>query len=201
MQPITIATKAGDVRCEQFGDPSGAAIVWAFGAGGGFGGPAGGLYTRLAERLIPHAIASLCVDYRLPGRLNPCVDDLLAGIDYLLREGARTVVLAGHSFGGAVVIQAGLIHPAVAGVAALSSQSYGTEGVENLSPRPLLLIHGMQDEILPPFCSEDIYARARQPKHLILYPGCMHGLDECAEDLDRDLTRWLLTVCLPADDT
>jgi pimeloyl-ACP methyl ester carboxylesterase len=139
MQPITIATKGGDVRCEQFGQPSRAAIVWAFGAGGGFGGPAGGRYTRRAEGPIPHAIASLCVD------------DLLAGIDFLFREGARSVVLAGHSFGGAVVIQAGLTHPVVAAVAALSSQIYGTESVENLSPRPLLLIRGMQDKILPPF--------------------------------------------------
>ena len=29
------------------------AMLWVFGAGGGLGGPAGGLYTRLGERLRP----------------------------------------------------------------------------------------------------------------------------------------------------
>jgi len=194
MQPITIRTKSGDVRCEQFGKASDAAVVWVFGAGGGFGGPAGGVYSRLAERLLPNAIASLCVDYRQPGRLKSCVGDVFAGVEYMAGEGALRVVLIGHSFGGAVVIQAGMAHAKVTGVAALSSQSYGTHGVERLSPKPLLLVHGLQDEVLPPFCSQDIYARARQPKDLVLYPGCLHGLDQCAEALDRDLTAWLLKV-------
>jgi len=49
------------------------------------------------------------------------------------------VALVGHSFGGAVVIRVGVASPAVATVAALSSQSYGTEDVASLAPRPLFL--------------------------------------------------------------
>jgi hypothetical protein len=32
---------------------------------------------------------------------------------------------------------------------------------------------------------------AMEPKELVLYQGCRHGLDDCREELDRDLTEWL----------
>ncbi len=57
-----------------------------------------------------------------------------------------------------------------------------------------MVMHGTDDEILPDACSRDIYERARQPKELILYPGCRHGLDQCREKLDRDLAGWLERV-------
>ena len=68
--------------------------------------------------------------------------------------------------------------------------SFGTDGVEKLSPRPLLLIHGEADEVLPFACSQDIYRRAREPKELILYPGCRHGLDRCSSKIWIG-TRWV----------
>ena len=43
----------------------------------------------------------------------------------------------------------------------------------------------------PPTCSRDIYQRADEPKQLLVYPGCSHGLDQCRERLDADLLRWL----------
>ena len=63
-----------------------------------------------------------------------------------------------------------------------------------LAPRPVLLVHGEADEILPADCSRDLLARAGEPKRLILYPGCSHGLDERREALDRDLLAWLSEV-------
>ncbi len=96
------------------------------------------------------------------------------------------------------MINAGTISEAVIAVAALSSQTAGTDQVDRLSPKPLLLVHGEADEVLPAACSLDIHARARDPKKLILYSGCLHGLDQCQEALDRDLTRWLRDVLVPA---
>jgi fermentation-respiration switch protein FrsA (DUF1100 family) len=139
-------------------------------------------------------VTSLELDYRRPGDLEECVLDILVGLAYLEMLGKDQIVLVGHSFGGAVVINAGLISEAVIAVAALSSQTAGTNQVAKLSPKPLLLVHGEADEVLPASCSQDIYARAGDPKELILYPGCLHGLDQCRDDLDRDLTRWLKEV-------
>ena len=175
------------------------AILWVFGAGGGLGGPAGGLYTRLGERLRPRGVASLELDYLRPGYLDACVSDVLVGLGYLESLGKSRIVLVGHSFGGAVVISAGAISPLVVAVAALSSQTAGAMAVGALSPKPVIFIHGSADEVLPDRCSRDLHARAREPKELILYPGCRHGLDQCRENLNRDLTRWLeRTLRLPA---
>ena len=92
------------------------------------------------------------------------------------------------------VITAGTVSDSVVGVAALSSQSRGTEAAALLAPKPLLVVHGQADEVLPAACGQDIHRRARPPKELILYPNCRHGLDECREALDRDLLGWLERV-------
>jgi alpha/beta superfamily hydrolase len=194
-QRLRLVTEAGAIDCRlQAAETGDAAVLWVFGAGGGLGGPAGGLYTRLGQRLRPRGITSLELAYRHPGRLQDCVQDVLLGLDWLGSEGRRRVVLVGHSFGGAVVITAGAATEVVIAVAALSSQTRGTEAVAELAPRPLLVAHGTADEVLPDSCAKDIHRRAREPKDLILYPGCRHGLDQCREALDRDLLGWLERV-------
>ena len=192
---MRLNTNAGTIRCRLHETTIGdAAILWVFGAGGGLGGPAGGVYERLANQFQPFNITSLQLDYRRPGYLRDCVADVLLGIEYLKNLGKTKVVLVGHSFGGAVVISAGIISDAVIAVAALSSQTSGAENASLLSPKPLLLIHGTDDEILPSSCSLYIYQKAQEPKEIILYKGCLHGLDQCREEVDRDLTRWLKEV-------
>ncbi len=169
-------------------------MLWVGGAGGGLDGPAGGLYPRLAARLAERRVASLRLDYRHPNELIACVLDVLLGIEHLRALEKRRVILVGHSFGGAIVIEAGAVSESVVAVAALSSQTYGTARARDLCPRPLLLVHGEHDDVLPAACSRDIYRRARSPKRLLLYPGCGHGLDECRDDVDRDLLAWIEAV-------
>ncbi|HEX7185375.1 MAG TPA: alpha/beta hydrolase [Thermoanaerobaculia bacterium] len=190
--PLELQTDAGTITCRYHEVARGeAAVVWIGGAGGGLDGPAGGLYPRLATALATQGIASLRLSYRYPNQLASCVLDTLLGAAYVATQGHVRVALVGHSFGGAVAITAGALGEEVVAVAALSSQAFGTERVPDLSPRPLLLIHGSDDEVLPDICSRDIYHRAREPKEIFLYPDCRHGLDECRERLDRDLTQWL----------
>ncbi len=194
-EPLVLQTDAGRIVCRFHDAPTGdAAVLWVFGAGGGLGGPAGGLYPRLAQHLVGGGVASLELAYRRPGALADCVLDVRLGIDVLGEHGRARVVLVGHSFGGAVVITAGAMSEGVVGVAALSSQLAGTDLADRLSPRPLLLVHGSADEVLPDRCSREIYRRAKEPKRLVLYPGCRHGLDQCREELDRDLLAWLREV-------
>jgi fermentation-respiration switch protein FrsA (DUF1100 family) len=70
----------------------------------------------------------------------------------------------------------------------------GADDIAELSPRPVLLVHGSSDEVLSDVCSRELYELAAEPKQLVLYPGCSHGLDECRESLDRDLLEWLRRV-------
>ncbi|MCC6585086.1 MAG: alpha/beta hydrolase [Bryobacterales bacterium] len=195
---FTVQTNGGNMRARYHaGESNNPAVLWVFGAGGGLGGPAGGVYERLGKTLAGEGVGSLQLDYRQPGDLAGCTLDVLLGLEYLAYREHPHAVLVGHSFGGAVVINTGAISERVIAVAALSSQSYGADRVTDVSPRPLLLLHGESDEVLPPMCSESLYRRAKQPKKLKTYPGCRHGLDDCKDELDRDLLDWIHTVLTP----
>jgi alpha-beta hydrolase superfamily lysophospholipase len=104
MERLRLLTDGGAITCRLHPTPEGdAAVLWVFGAGGGLGGPADGLYPRLAQRLRSRGVLSVELAWRQPARMGPCVADLLAGLDWLAGQGRRRVALAGHSFGGAVV--------------------------------------------------------------------------------------------------
>ena len=191
---VLLATSRGEIRgwLHPCATAPGAAI-YVGGALGGFEGPANDLYGRLADRLRPQ-ISGLRLHYRQPGEFEECVLDVLAGVSFLRGVGATGgVALVGHSFGGAVVIKAGELAAAVAGVAALSPQLHGTHTVERLS-KPLLLVHGMRDGILDHAASEDIHARAVEPKRLVLYAEADHTLAQAAADLEELLASWLPDV-------
>jgi alpha-beta hydrolase superfamily lysophospholipase len=198
VEHLRLQTDAGLISCRYHEAAAGdAAVVWVSGAGGGLDGPAHGLYPRLAGHLVGEGIASLRLDYRHPNFIETCVLDTLLSIAYLGQRGRRRVALVGHSFGGAVAITAGALSESVFAVAALSSQTYGTELVAELSPRSLLLIHGAADEILSDDCARDLYQRACEPRSLLIYPDCGHGLDACRDRLDHDLTAWLRRALAP----
>jgi hypothetical protein len=167
-------------------------VLFVAGARGGYDGPAHKLYERLARSLLVDGISALRVDYRSPGDFTECVLDVLGGLSFLKGLGTRRAALVGHSFGAAVVIKAGELSPLVSAVASLSPQLYGTKDVAQLAPRPLLLVHGMKDGVLGKEASEDIYARASEPKRIVLYAEADHSLNQEAEALFSLLREWLV---------
>jgi hypothetical protein len=166
-------------------------VVWVGGAGGGLDGPARGLYPAACEQLQARGIAGLRLHYRKPNHLVECILDTLAGVAFLVKEGVTEVAIVGHSFGGAVVISAAAVSPHVKAVVPMSSQTYGTDLTPKVAPRPMLLIHGMNDDVLSPMCSRQIYAAAGEPKEIKLYPGTGHGLDEVRQEVLDLLVRWI----------
>lgn len=131
------------------------------GAGGGVLGPAH-VYPPLASRLAAAGVHALRLDYRHPARLEPCLDDAHAAIDFLAARGAERVVVVGWSFGGAVALQAAERWPAVAGAATVASQTAGMGPVEEIprAGKKLLLMHGTGDTCLSDRCSRMIHAAA-----------------------------------------
>ncbi len=202
-QGILLHTTRGDIHTIVHSNPdsdyrTNKAIVFVWGARGGFDGPAGGIYGRLAEEL-KYEVTSIRIDYRLPNVIAECVLDTMAALSFLSATGHADVALVGHSFGGAVVIAAAPFSPMVKAVAALSSQTYGASNAGAVSPRPLLLAHGGADTRLPPSCSEQIYEWANEPKEIVIYPGAEHGLVECEDELHDMLRRWLVDKLSEAD--
>jgi pimeloyl-ACP methyl ester carboxylesterase len=174
-----------------------AAVVFVGGVGGGWDGPAKGLYPRLSQRLVrDHGISALRIRFRHPTNLEECVIDARAGIEFLTRMEMKTSIgLVGHSFGGAVVISsAALSKDIVKTVVTLSTQSYGTEGISKLKENKcsVLLIHGNSDSVLSSYCSSYIYNKAKEPKRLILYDDASHSLDEVADKVFRKVQKWLV---------
>ena len=122
---VLLHTTRGDIHTIVHSNPdpeyrTTKAIVYVWGARGGFDGPAEGIYARLAEDL-KYEMTSIRIDYRLPNVLAECVLDTMAGLSFLSATGHSEIALVGHSFGGAVVIAAAPFSPLVKAVVSLSS--------------------------------------------------------------------------------
>jgi len=147
------------------------------GAMGGLLGPDGGVYHQLGEQLADQGIGVVRISYRRPNDLPLCVHDTLAVMELAARHGAKRFVTLGHSFGGAVAIQAAanLDAESVPGVVTFATQSAGCEPVEELSDRNLLFFHGTNDQILP-FQASQMVQMLAGGGELVLLDGADHAL-------------------------
>ncbi|MHB8380836.1 MAG: dienelactone hydrolase family protein [Candidatus Binataceae bacterium] len=189
---LVIRTTRGDIPMLLHGaaQPD-RAVLCVSGAMGGLDGPAH-LYARLGLALPRQGIAVARLDYRAPGEFAECLVDAMAALTFLRGIEYRRLATVGHSFGGAVAINAGTIAQGVTAVAAISSQLGGAHMVGELAPRPLLLLHGTADAILSQQSSEAIFARAGDPKRLELIAGADHGFSAHGDRILEIVERWLL---------
>jgi len=193
---LLINTTRGDLKTVIHHDPefpTDRGVIWLSGASGGFDGPANGVYRKLSEKISPE-ITSLRVDYRMPNNLIECVLDVLASVSFLTGTRHKELVLVGHSFGGAVAIKSSSFSPEVKSVIALASQTHGATEASLVSPRSLLLIHGDEDTVLDPECSQTIFNWAKEPKELILINGTGHSFREKEDDLTFKIESWIKDV-------
>jgi pimeloyl-ACP methyl ester carboxylesterase len=192
-RPVTIVTDRGEVAGRHYAAPSSAAVILVGGAGGGWDTPARGLYPTLCQEFAAEGISSLRLRFREPSDLGESVLDVLAGITFFADSGDDAIGLIGHSFGGAVAIQAAAAMPLVRAVAALAIQRRGADPAADLAPRcALLLAHGLGDEVLSPDCSRAVFRIAGEPKRLELFPGAKHGLDEVAGEVRALVREWMI---------
>ena len=190
---LRLHTTLGDLTCLLRQAPRArAAVLWA----GSLAGQSETLRANpipqaLSADLVKEGIASLLLQYRQTHDLGPCIQDTRAALAFLEGQGFRRIALVGHSFSGAVVISVAPLSPAVTAVVTLASQTYGARRADLVSPRPLLLVHGMSDQTLNPYCSEQIYSWAKHPKRLVLLEGATHGLSERRDELLPLVRTWL----------
>jgi pimeloyl-ACP methyl ester carboxylesterase len=175
-------------------------VVCVGGAMGGLLGPAEAMYHRLGRALAAGGYGVLRVGYRKPNDLDRCVHDTLAVLELAARHGARRFVTIGHSFGGAVAVQAAahLDAATVPGVVTLATQSAGCEVAQQLGDRSLLLFHGTDDRILPPDASEMVRFMAGTGE-LVLVPGADHLFRPGWEQVLERLIEHLPAVLAPPE--
>ncbi|MHB9036037.1 MAG: alpha/beta hydrolase family protein [Armatimonadota bacterium] len=166
-------------------------VIMLGGYEGGFDGP-GSVYSDLSEMLLDVGVASLRMDYRIPGDCVQCGVDTLLALQYLDDDAFHDVVLLGWSFGGAVAIAAGSLATTIRGVAAISTVEISDCCARRLRSKPLLLIHGESDLTAPVAWPRRVHSRAEGPHDLILYSGVGHDMQEVSDRLVRDLADWIL---------
>ncbi len=206
MTEVTVPSELGSIDALWHPPPLSArrgAILCVGGFDGGFDGPAENIYTDLAEVLTLQGIGVLRLDFRVktsPGPIDDGTADVLAGIEWLADQGHNPVALLGHSYGGAIVIRAAARSSAVAGVAALATQTAGIDppDLDRIAPRPLLLIHGAADWRLAARLSQWVYSIAGEGRELHILEGATHSLRQRRSELWTLLIDWLERVLPPA---
>lgn len=175
-------------------------VVMVGGGDGGLDGPVG-LYPALAEDFAGAGLGTLRVDFRVhhfPGPLDEGLHDVTTALAWLEARGVTRCGLLGHSFGGAVVIEAGVQdHALVRSVATLATQTAGAQRVGELAPTPLLLIHGLDDVRLSPDCSRLLYSLAGEPRELVLLEGATHSLRQRHPEVRERLAAWFGRTLAP----
>ncbi len=166
-------------------------VLMCGGAMGGLLGPAEGLYHDLGVVFAQIGIGTIRVGYRRPNDLDACLIDTIAAAELAARAGANRFVTVGHSFGGAVAINAAVtLASHAAGVVTLATQSAGCEQADLLSDTPLLLVHGDQDEILPASSSQMVRMMAGTGE-VVLLSGTGHLFAHYEHELRERLVRWI----------
>ncbi len=143
------------------------------------------------------------------------VADTVAAVDFALARDPGRVVVFGHSLGGAVAIPAAAARPQVKAVVVeatfpsyraaaraaapalsclvswLVSDGFDPEdALGDLPPRPLLVIHGTHDQIVPFRLGKELYDLAREPKTFYPVEGGRHVTPWVVEG-----ERFELTLC------
>jgi pimeloyl-ACP methyl ester carboxylesterase len=162
-----------------------------------------------AQRYRKLGLSVLLVSYRGYGKSDgtfpaeaSLYDDAEAAFNYLIAQknaSAESIVIYGHSLGGAVAIHLALNHPDAAGLI-VEATFTSIVDMANLNPKykflpialivnqrfesrkkvqrlqlPVLYLHGTLDSLVPPQMSRALYERTRAPKQIKLIPGGGHN--------------------------
>lgn len=192
---VQIETSRGRIDCAYYrAEGTDKGVIMVTGVGGGFDTPADRLYPRLSADLRETGISSLRIKFRNPKNLAEALIDVLVGMEFLESENVRTFGLIGHSFGGAVVVQAAYNNKEVKTIVMLSTQGYGIDPISFLSKdTSVFLIHGEEDETISPDVSVLAYNLAHEPKRLEVYDSkAGHELDEVSDEVYVEVRDWII---------
>ena len=80
---------------------------------------------------------------------------------------------------------------AVSQLASLGNDLIPVEQVDRIAPRPLLVIHGLRDEVVPTAQAETLYGRASDPRELMIHEEANHSFTWHRPWLRQQLLEWV----------
>ncbi len=125
--------------------------------------------------------------------------DVLAGMDWLMREFRLPLIVAGFSFGAAMALRAcstGAVESNVRAVISLglpteaSGHSYSYGFLKDLAV-PKLFLSGNRDQFAPAEQLHEVFAPAAEPKRLIFISEADHFFTGQLDAMQRALAGWL----------
>lgn len=152
-----------------------------------------------SQKLTDEQIKRMVKDIQvLRPSFNHYLDDLLKthGLP------PEKLALVGFSQGAMVALHLGLHRPQCAGVIAYSGAFLDDPQETKIAHPPVLLVHGLEDELLPPFFSQIAEEHLKQlhvPVTLSLLPGLSHGIDKQALELGAIFLKTQFTQTTPSD--
>lgn len=190
---ITISTPRGPV-CGQW-RPSTVTHAAAILIPGVPGSPAESfsLFDDLAPRIQRTGASVLQLD-QCSESLEERLICLVSALTSLRRQGVERMALIGWRSGATLALAAGCGCEAVTGVAALAPDVSAADFIAELAPRRLLLMHGSDDQVAPSAISRLLYARATDPKELVMYPGERHDFSIYREEALDKLSTWTCSL-------
>jgi len=124
------------------------------------------------------------------------MDDFRAALDFMAdrHPGARLWV-GGMSFGAWIALTVGAADPRVSALIGIAPPIARYDfGAVTLTTKPKFFIHGERDEICPLKDMREFYARAAEPKELVVVDGADHLFDgkvgEVADAIEDLLGDW-----------
>jgi dienelactone hydrolase len=141
------------------------------------------------------------------------VFDALRAVDVLkhdVRIDTKRIAILGESNGGRFAIIVGALDPSIAGIIGISTSGYNVEGeagnIKNktalrfyrsidpdeylgrLPPRKLVMLHSMNDTIIPIALADNTFEKAKEPKQFYKVTTGTHGFTEgMKEPLENEL--------------
>jgi putative redox protein len=70
--------------------------------------------------------------------------------------------------------------------------------IKRISPRPLLIVHGTEDDVVDPSQAWALYDRAREPKEMLMVGGAGHRL-RVEERAMESVLKWLRSQACGGD--
>jgi hypothetical protein len=123
-------------------------------------------------------------------------DDFRAALDYMSgRYPGAPLWAAGMSFGSWIALSAGVADPRVSVLIGISMPVLTYDfSAAAASTKPKFFIHGERDELIPLKAVRELYARAAEPKELVVIDGADHLFDgkvsEVADAVEDLLGDW-----------
>ncbi|MCD1295745.1 hypothetical protein CUJ83_12120 [Methanocella sp. CWC-04] len=192
VESLEIKNRNGLIKGELFKVYTDRGILFLHGKDDYRYGPSG-MYKKISDELIGYGIASAFIDFRDEDDQDECVSDILASLDHIdSKYGIDRICIVGWGIGGSSGISATIKDLRVQTVITISSQAYGMENIEYLAQRPIMMVHGVDDNKISFQNTVDIARHVQGPKQLILLPDGDHELSSYKEKMADMIKNWVL---------